>query len=369
MAQMLRKTALYDKHCLLGAKMAPFGGFEMPIQYDGIIKEHNAARRGAAIFDTCHMGECIIKGSGAEADLNRILTCSVDTLETGRCRYGFICNPEGGVIDDQIVYRLESDEFFLVVNAGTQDADFKWIADNLGPKSRIIPRSEQTAKLDVQGPGAPRIIQSILEQPIDAMRFYRFEWNSWRSRRVLISRTGYTGEIGFELYIDVDLAGELWDAILACGAVPAGLGARDTLRLEMGMPLYGHELDSCTNPMQTGFNRAIDASKEFIGSEAVLDPQNAPRKLCGIRLSGRRAARSGDTVVDATEQTVGVITSGSFSPMLQTAIALAYIDTTHAKPGFAVQITTGKLALAGVVEELPFYKDATGRKPMRDFLD
>lgn len=369
MSEPVHKTVLYDTHCALGAKIAPFGGFAMPIQYGSILREHDAARNGAAIFDTCHMGEFLIQGSGAEADLEKILTCSISDLAPGRCRYGFICNERGGVLDDQIVYRLGPDEFYMVVNAGTQEQDFAWISRHLGSQSRIQNRSRNTAKLDIQGPGAPRIVQRLLDDSIADMKFYRFAWNARKGRTLLVSRTGYTGEVGFELYMDLDMAQEIWDAAVEDGAVAAGLGARDTLRLEMGMPLYGHELDADTNPAQTGFTRAIAARKRFIGSDVVLDPRAAPRRLCGIRFESRRAARQHLAVTGPDGATIGTITSGSFSPSLQTAIALAYIESSHAHPGAHVSAAAGGVSLDGVITALPFYTGATGRMPLRQFLE
>jgi aminomethyltransferase len=352
----------------LGAKMAPFGGYLMPIQYSGIIKEHTAARRQAAIFDTCHMGEFRISGPSAASDLEQILSCPVASVKIGQCRYGFICNERGGVQDDQILYRMADNEFFMVVNASTEPADFQWIRERLSAGTRIENLSRETAKLDLQGPASVRIMRKLMALPIDTMKYYAWAKNRYRGAEVLISRTGYTGEIGFEIYAGHDLARAFWNDCLEAGALPAGLGCRDTLRLEMGFPLYGHELDENTNAAESGFTRAIDANKKFIGSNVVLDPSKKQRLLMGITVEGRRAARNGDQVLDSNGRPSGVVTSGSFAPSLGCAVALGYVSLADAAAGTRVKIKTERQELEGVVAELPFYKQATGRADISTFL-
>src|SRR5512133_767092 len=365
--ETLQKTFFYDKHGALNANISPFGGFLMPIQYEGIIKEHNAARNQAAIFDTCHMGEFILKGSNAVADLERIITCSVGSMKTGQCRYGFICNEDGGVIDDQILYRLGDDEFLMVVNASTQPNDFAWIKSNLSNTTEIRNITDTTAKLDLQGPASPKIFQKLMGQPIDDMKYYHFKYNTYRGERILTSRTGYTGEIGFEIYCNAELAFQFWDACLNAGVVPAGLGARDTLRLEKGMPLNGHELDQDTNAVESGFTKSI-ADKKHIGSSVHKDQSKNKQLLCGITLEGKRAARHGDLILDNKGNQIGRITSGSFSPSLQKAIALGYIQKEHASQGTAIVIKTERNELDGVVNPYPFYTKASGREPIAKYL-
>jgi aminomethyltransferase len=340
----------------------------MPIQYSGIIREHTAARRSAAIFDTCHMGEFLIKGRCAVADLEMILSCPVASLKVGRCRYGFICNEIGGAIDDQVLYRMAENDFFMVVNAATEASDFAWVKDHLSAGTQIENISEPTAKLDLQGPGSVKIINRLMAAPVTDMKFYAWAHNRYRGREVLVSRTGYTGEIGFEFYGPHDLGKAFWDDCLNLGAVTAGLGARDTLRLEMGFPLYGHELDEHTNAAESNINRAIGSGKRFIGSEAVFDPSKKQRQLAGIELEGRRAARQGDTITDAEGRTIGRITSGSFSPSLSRAIALGYVAVPSSAPGSAVRVRSDRQELAGTIAELPFYKQATGRAEIKGFL-
>jgi aminomethyltransferase len=364
----LKKTILHDYHIALGAKMAGFGGYEMPIQYSGIMAEHRAVREAAAIFDTCHMGEFRIAGRNAVSDLETLLSCPVAALKTGQCRYGLLCNETGGVVDDQIVYRMAENEFFMVVNAATEESDFEWVRRHLSSGTSIENLSSQTAKLDLQGPSAAKIMQKLMSAPIDGMKYYTWAKNRYRNTDVLISRTGYTGEIGFEIYCSNELGNKFWDDCLNLGALPAGLGARDTLRLEMGYPLYGHELDDRTNAAESNFTRAIDGNKKFVGSAAVLDPAQKRRLLVGIRLDGRRTARHGDSIIDGKGNDVGVVTSGSFSPSLSCAIALGYVSTACSAVGSKVRIKTDRQELSGCIVDLPFYKNATGRMDIKKFL-
>lgn len=364
----LRCTPLHDRHLALKARMAPFGGFDMPIQYTGILQEHLACRQGVAIFDTCHMGEFHIAGPSARADLERLVSCPLATLAVGQCRYGLLCNPEGGVMDDLIVYRLADADYLVVVNAGTQDADFAWMRAHLSPSTRAENQSATTAKLDIQGPASPRLLNRLLESPITDLRYYRFHHNRFGNRPVLVSRTGYTGEIGFEVYGDADSALALWDACIANGAVPAGLGARDTLRLEVGLPLYGQELDASRNAAESGFASAISPTNAFIGAAAVRDPTRRRQTLAGIALEGRRAARAGDTVLGPDHAPIGTVTSGSFAPSLGSAIALGYLDLPHAQPEATVLIQTARDTLPGRVTKPPFYRDGSVRRDTASLL-
>ncbi|MFP4013622.1 MAG: glycine cleavage system aminomethyltransferase GcvT [Chitinispirillaceae bacterium] len=365
----MKKTVLHQQHLTLGAKMAPFGGYDMPIQYEGIIKEHTATRSKAAIFDTCHMGEFIIEGETAVEDLERLLSCNVDDLKTGSCRYGFLCNEQGGVLDDQILYRLQNQKFMMVVNAANEEGDFEWIRSRVSSSTVLENISRKTAKIDVQGPRAPGIIQKLLSDPVNDLKFYRFMHNSYKNTQILISRTGYTGEIGFEIYCSRESALDFWNDCLREGATPAGLGARDTLRLEMGFPLYGHELDSRRNAAESGFKRAISSRKQFIGSQYVLNETAQKQVLRGIRIDGRRAARHGDSILSAKGETVGVITSGSFSPTLECAIAMGYMNIESSEIGTEVSIRLGRGTVSGIVTELPFYKESTARADIRNFLE
>ncbi len=364
----MKRTFLYNSHLSLGAAMAPFGGFEMPIQYGGILTEHFAARKSAVVFDTCHMGEFSMTGAAAAADLDKIVSCPVASMNPGQCRYGFICNPMGGVLDDLIVYRLGEANFFIVVNASTQDSDFMWIGTNVSSETSLKNLSYETGKIDLQGPLSVKIINKLLEHPIDALKYYHWMHNAYRGRNIIVSRTGYTGEIGFEIYLDERHTVLFWEDCLALGAKPAGLGARDTLRLEMGFPLYGHELDETRNAAESGFARAIDTRKEFIGSPAVLDSGNVNHLLCGIKLDGRRSARNRDVIHGTSGETIGIVTSGSFSPSLECAIAMGYIRKQYSFTGNKVIVAADRSDLTGTIVETPFYKSGTARRALSDFL-
>jgi len=363
-----RKTPFYDMHVSLGAQMGPFGGYMMPIRYKGIIQEHNACRKAAALFDTCHMGEFMVEGPRSVADLENIVSCDVSTMKTGQCRYGLMCNEHGGVIDDLLVYRFGDQEFMIVVNAGTQGNDFDWIKSHLSSDTKAENISERTAKFDLQGPGSAKIMQKIADQPVADMKYYYFKPGTSGGRKIIVSRTGYTGELGFEIYGDPDLALKLWARCMELGAEPAGLGARDTLRLEIGMPLYGHELNDKRNAAESGFVRSISQTKKFIGSGIVQDAAKKKNSLVGITLEGRRAARNGDVILDEAGEAIGEVASGSFAPSLEIAIAIGYVTNACSNQGRRILIKNPRQNIPGVVSEMPFYKGATARKPMAEFL-
>ena len=364
----LKKTCLYDLHEKLGARMSPFGGWLMPVQYAGIIREHETCRNGAALFDTDHMGEFHVRGGTALADIENLVSCDVASMTEGQCRYGLMCNPEGGVVDDLLVYRLGESEFMLVVNAGTKDHDLAWMRQHISSGTQIEDISAKIAKIDLQGPLSPKIIRPLLETTVVGLKFYRFMRNRYQGSDVIVSRTGYTGEMGFEIYLDAGLAGSFWNDCMGLGAVPAGLGARDTLRLEMGMPLYGHELDAKRNAGESGFDRSISRAKTFVGSSTVTDESQRKFRLCGIMIPGRRAARHGDEILDADGNKAGVVTSGSFAPSVGCAIALGYVTLACATPGTRLKVKSPRYELDGEVVETPFYKESTGRRKVADFL-
>lgn len=363
----MKKTFLFEKHCQLNAKMSPFGGYLMPMQYEGILKEHEATRKSATIFDTCHMGEFLISGEQSISDLENLLSCQVSNIKIGQCKYGFICNKNGGIIDDQILYRLSENEFFMVVNASTESNDFNWLQNNISPSTKLKNISSQTAKMDLQGPASAKIFQKLMKNSIAEMKYYHFDHNYYNNERVLISRTGYTGEIGFEIYCSAQSALKFWDDCLNEGAIAAGLGARDTLRLEMGFPLYGHELNEETNAGESGFTRAVATTKQFIGSETVLDISKRKKSLKGIILEGRRAARQGDKIF-CDDNEIGYLTSGSYSPSLQCGIAMGYVLSSYAINDKPVMIRTERGDLNAKITETPFYKKATGRDNLANYL-
>jgi aminomethyltransferase len=364
----LRQTALYDFHVKLGARMAPFAGYSMPIQYNGILLEHHATRRESALFDTGHMGEFRIHGSSALADIERLVSCEVASLQTGQCRYGMLCAENGTVMDDLLVYRLGMDDFMLVVNAGTKDDDAAWIQPRCSTGTIFENLCADTSKLDLQGPKTPALMARLVQGPIASLKFYTFTHATYRGRRILISRTGYTGEIGFEVFCDHDLARAFWSDCMNAGVQPVGLGARDTLRLEMGMPLYGHELDRNHVASEAGFVKALATTKPFVGSVAIRDEDRRRYTLTGLVLDGRRAARNGDTVCSDDGSTVGTVTSGSFAPSIEKAVALAYIEKARVASDASFQIRTARLELVARVAPMPFYTGGTARKPIKDFL-
>jgi aminomethyltransferase len=363
----MKKTVLYDKHIALKAKMSPFGGYEMPIQYEGIIKEHQAIRKNVGMFDTCHMGEFIICGETAVSDLEKIVSCSVSSIKPGQCKYGFICNENGGVIDDQILYRQGDADFMMVVNAATEQKDFQWISEHISSTTEVINISETTAKLDIQGPQSLRVLQKILKEPIVDLPYYHFKSNFFQDEKIIVSRTGYTGELGYEIYCSTDIIQTLWEELLNLGVTPCGLGARDTLRLEMGYPLYGHELDDSTNAAESGFTKAI-GDKAFLGSERVKESNNYKNRLVGFMLDGRRSARHGDSSMDLKGSGIGRVTSGSFCPSLNAACALGYVSQEYSNEGIQVLIRTERSEIPARVSAIPFYKGGTGRKKPSDFI-
>ncbi len=364
----MKKTIFYDTHVALNAHMGPFGEYMMPIRYEGTLKEHIAARSGTALFDTCHMGELMIEGKTACSDLESILSCGVSSLKIGRCKYGFMCTPEGGVIDDLLIYRFDENSIFMVVNASTRENDFAWLRENCSKTTAVTDISEETAKIDVQGPGSVKIMRRLLERSIETLTYYSFMRNAYRGKELLVSRTGYTGEIGFEIFCDATSALAIWNGAMELGARPVGLGARDTLRLEMGFPLYGHELDKSHNAAESGFERAIDRDKRFIGSEFVLSPQKSTWLLSGILLDDRRAARMGDRISDMHGNEIGTVTSGSFAPSVERAVAMGYIHKEYNRIGEPVIITADRYELTGKISETPFYKHGTARSRITDFL-
>ncbi len=355
MSNSPRLTPLHSLHLSLHAKMAPFGGFDMPILYESILAEHNATRSGATLFDTCHMGEFSIEGAGAVETLERLVTCRVGNLAVGACRYGLMCAEDGGALDDLLIYRLAENRFMMVVNAGTQDGDFEWVTAHAAADTQIDNLSNQLAKIDLQGPASPAVLAVMIPGAPDGLGYFRFRTVQWHGESLIVSRTGYTGERGYEIYLAPESAETFWREAMSHGAIPAGLGARDTLRLEAGLPLYGHELRRDRNAAITALSRAIATDKPFIGSDALRAPQARPRTLAGLRLESRQAAREGDRVCDAQGNAVGEVTSGSFAPTVGTAIALSVVDAALATPGTALQIQTSRKALPCNVVSLPFH--------------
>jgi aminomethyltransferase len=354
---MSLNTALHEEHVALGARMIDFGGWMMPVQYEGIVAEHQHTRTAVSMFDTCHMGQILIEGPDAEAALAHLLTTKLAGLADGQCRYGFMLNEQGGVIDDLITYQLEAQRFLVVVNAGTREHDLAWIRDHLVGRPTVTDLTFERGKIDVQGPEARQPVEAVLGTDMSDLKYFRSLETTWCDHPVTISRTGYTGEYGFEIYADCSQMPHLWQAFLGAGVKPAGLGARDTLRLEAGLPLYGHELAETITPAQAGLMRFTADDRPFIGKEALLASRDdgSRHALVGFRIEGRQSARHGHGVL-AGETPIGQVASGSFAPTLGISIGTALVERDFATPGTAIAIDNGRKALDAEVVELPFYK-------------
>ena len=357
-------TPLCEEHIKLGAKMVPFAGWNMPVQYsEGIIAEHNYCRENVSLFDICHMGELRLTGEGVAEELDHIFPRLVSVQKNGSCRYNFLLNDKGGVIDDLIIYRMDDEEFYIVVNAGSKDADVARLKELLSDKISIVDESSDTAKIDLQGPKSGEVLNALGFDSSELPGYYKWIKVQIAGVDVLLSRTGYTGELGFELYFNADKAVDIWNLLLENPIVkPAGLGARDTLRLEMGYPLYGHEMDVNTTPMEAGFGGMIkiSESRTFPGVD-VLRSGKLNKQLVGIEIEGRRAARDGAEVL-SDGVVVGKVTSGTFSPSLAKAIAFVSLSgDLDVVTGMKVELTVGRATLNGIVTELPFYKNSSVR--------
>jgi aminomethyltransferase len=360
----LRRTPLYDLHVAAGAKIVDFAGWQMPVQYAGLIEEHRAVRTAAGLFDVCHMGEVRVAGPGAEAFLQRLTPNDVAKLAIGRAHYSALLTPEGTFIDDLLVYRLGAAEFMLVVNAANAAGDLAWILAQPHPDCEVTDLSDETALLAIQGPRALAIVASLAASDPGALKAYGFAHGEVAGVPALISRTGYTGEDGFELYVAPAAAPGLWERLMAAGKehglVPAGLGARDTLRLEAGMALYGHEIDRTITPFEAGLDWVVKLDKgEFLGRE-TLQRQKAEgisRRLVGFEVSGRGIARQGHLFRhDGAE--VGAVTSGTFSPTLERALGMGYLPVGLATPETEIVIDVRGRELPARVVPLPFYRRA-----------
>jgi aminomethyltransferase len=364
MSQELRRTPLFDRHVAAGARMVEFGGWEMPVQYAGLIEEHRAVRTVAGLFDVSHMGEFRVKGENALAFVQQMTPNDASKLTPGRAHYSALLTPDGTFVDDLLVYRMAEDEFMLVVNAGNLDGDFAWVLAQPRLDVEVDDVSDAFALIAIQGPRAAGIVQGLTATPLDAIRYYHFARGQVAGRPTIFSRTGYTGEDGFELYLDPADAPAVWDALLAAGApaglVPAGLGARDTLRLEAGMALYGHEIDRTTTPWEAGLDWIVKMEKgDFVGREALAAAREAgpERRLVGFEVTGRGIARQGHRLLSGGRD-VGFVTSGTFSPTFERALGMAYVETALSAVGTPIDIDVRGRAVPARVAALPFYKRA-----------
>ena len=357
----LKRTPLYEIHLRSGAKMGPFGGWDMPIQYGtGVIAEHMAVRERCGIFDVSHMGEILCEGEKAEQGLNYLLTNDYSNMEVGQARYSLMCNEEGGVVDDLIVYKLADTKFMLVPNAANEEKDFAWIQRHNKYDITVRNVSSAYGQLALQGPLAEQILLRLLAPEDIPQKNYTFTADRMLAGvPCLLSRTGYTGEDGFEIYMPAESTVRIWEALMeagrADGLVPCGLGARDTLRLEAGMPLYGHEIDDTILPTEAGLGIFVKKDKpEFIGKEALQASAPRRRKV-GLILTGRGIARAGMDVYLEGER-IGVTTSGTKTPYLNKALAVALVAADKREPGLPVQIDIRGRMVDAMMTTSPFYK-------------
>jgi len=356
----LKRTPFHEFHVAAGAKLVDFAGFEMPVRYTGDVREHRAVREGVGLFDISHMGEFEVRGPAADVWLDRMVPNDVRGMEVGQALYTPLCRPDGGIVDDLLIYR-SADSFLLVVNASNIAKDFAWLERHLPDGVTLTDRSDVTALLAVQGPKAPEVLAGHVPPAALELGYYRFLHGRLFGIDAVIARTGYTGEDGFELYFDPSGARTVWEGLMAAGQPhglePVGLGARDTLRLELGYMLYGNDIDDTTTPLEAGLGWTVKLQKpEFTGRD-VLAKQKAegvPRKLIGLELDGRRVPRHG-MAVEAAGQKVGVVTSGTFAPSLEKPIAMAYVDPAHGALGGTLDVVAGETRLPARVVRRPFY--------------
>ncbi len=373
-AETLRTTPLHAAHLALGAKMAPFAGYDMPIQYSGILDEHRAVRTSAGLFDVSHMGEFTVKGSGAETFVQRLVTNDAATLTDGKAMYAVLCHASGGAVDDLLVYRFAPDHFLLVVNASNRQKDWDHARAVLADGDfdcALTDDSDDVALIALQGPRAFEIFEAAFGFDASHIPYYHFEQAApgalAGAALGIVSHTGYTGEKGLELYVEAEAAQDVWDALMTAGEPlglkPAGLGARDTLRLEAGFCLYGHELTDDTTPLEAGLGWVVKPdAKDFVGRDALATQKAAgvPRRLVGLVCDGRGIPRDGCAVTDESGAVVGTVTSGTQSPMLGTGVALALVENRPelTAPGTQLSIDVRGRPLAATVTKPPFFKSA-----------
>ena len=361
---MERKTPLYDVHVEEGGKIVPFAGYLLPVQYaTGIIAEHEAVRTKVGLFDVSHMGEVLFTGPGALATINHLFTNDYTDMPIGRVRYGVMCNERGGCIDDLIVYKFGEEEYFVVVNASNREKDVAHMEANLLPDTTFEDLSDGIAELALQGPRSKEVLAKLCDTEQLPQRYYTAVRHvDIAGIDCMVSRTGYTGEFGYELYCTPAEAPALWHALREAGEefglIPCGLGARDTLRLEASMPLYGHEMDEDTTPLEAGLQLGVRMGKdEFIGRDAILAAGEPARVRVGLKAKGRGILREHMDVY-AGEKLVGQTTSGTFAPHLKCAIAMARIDVAQAEVGTELEVEVRGRRVAATVVPMPFYKHA-----------
>jgi len=359
----MKNTALTEKHIALGAKMVPFAGYNMPVTYEGINAEHATVRNGVGVFDVSHMGEFILKGENALDLIQRVTSNDASKLHDGKVQYSCLPNKDGGIVDDLLVYRIDDKTYMLVVNASNIEKDWNWIKQFNTQGVEMHNISDQTSLLAIQGPKAADALQSLTDVNLAAMEYYTFVKGTFAGiENVVISATGYTGAGGFEIYFENQYADQIWDAIFEAGKAqnikPIGLGARDTLRLEMGFCLYGNDIDDTTSPIEAGLGWITKFSKPFTNSEALQAQKEAgiQKKLVGFEMIDRGIPRHDYEIADAEGNVIGRVTSGTQAPSLQKAIGMGYVAKDFAKEGTEVFINIRNTPIKAKVVKFPFYK-------------
>jgi len=359
----MKNTALTEKHISLGAKMVPFAGYNMPVQYEGINAEHAVVRNGVGVFDVSHMGEFILKGENALDLIQRVTSNDASKLYDGKVQYSCLPNEEGGIVDDLLVYRIDEKTYMLVVNASNIEKDWNWIQQYNDKDVEMHNISDKTSLLAIQGPRAADALQSLTDVDLGSMEYYNFVKGTFAGvGNVVISATGYTGAGGFEIYFENEHADKIWDAIFEAGAAyhikPIGLGARDTLRLEMGFCLYGNDIDDTTSPIEAGLGWITKFTKKFTNSEALLQQkeQGIKKKLVGFEMIDRGIPRHDYEITDSEGRIIGKVTSGTQSPSLQKAIGMGYIEKGMDKEGTEIFINIRNNKIRAKIVKFPFFK-------------
>ena len=356
------QTLLYQKHIDLNARMVDFAGYQMPIQYSGIVQEHLSVRNSCGIFDVSHMGEFMVSGENTEAFLNRMTVNDVAILDVGDAQYSAMCYEDGGIVDDIVVYRY-NDWFMMVVNASNLEKDFMWLNKHKPEDVELVDVSAETGLISLQGPDSRSILQKAVKEDISDISFYTFIVGKVGGASATIARTGYTGELGFEIYADNDSIQHIWDTIMNVGGItPCGLGCRDTLRMEMKFCLYGNDIDETTNTIEAGLGWITKThNKDFIGRDAVISAkENKTRYLAAFEMVDRAIPRNGYTIF-ADGKEVGLVTSGTHSPSLQKGIGLGFVQFGKHKSGMELEIDIRGKMMKAVIVKPPFYKNGTAQ--------
>jgi len=357
---IMKKTPLNEVHKKINGRMVDFGGWEMPVKYSGIKKEHSTVREKCGLFDVSHMGEIVIEGDNALEMVQKLITNNAVKLEDGQILYSPMCYTDGGIVDDLLVYRINANKYLLVVNAANTDKDWKWIQDNAIENVKMANVSDDYAQIALQGPNSKDLLAEITDIDLDSIKYYWFTFGEVGGVEVLLSRTGYTGELGYEIYVAPDKVVGIWNKLMEkgenYGLKPVGLGARDTLRLEKNMCLYGNDISKDTHPLEAGLSWTVDLKKDdFNGKDALfkIKENGYDRKLVGFKVVGRGIPRHGYKI-KADGNIIGEVTSGSFSPTLEENIGLGYVKKSFSKPGQTINIKVRKRDVKAQVIETPF---------------